>query len=264
MTSYYALAVAFLMTVAGIVGKTWDTRRHGLRRLTRTGLAVMLLAVASLTIGVLETRKKDAQIRDIHSIRRIANRQVLDAVSYLTRHLLAERLANGLDNKALFAAIEDPANLSKVGQDCLVDVLGGVVADGYGGVGGSFEQSWQLYSFNIDHGRKMLDDVIVKYGSFVEPELILRINDVLADDFFVNRFPLTSDKFYLDLALSETKESISCSGWGTLGLYYFNAVYIHGKERAPDYRAFLGLMGKVRALVDYASEQNTMRVFSDK
>lgn len=107
----------------------------------------------------------------------------------------------------------------------------------------------------------MLDDVIVKYGSFVEPELILRINDVLADDFFVNRFPLTRDKFDLDLALAETKESITCSGWGTLGHFYF---YFHGRDRPPDYRPFLALMRKVRALVDYASAQNTMRVFSDK
>src|SRR6202167_51087 len=169
MTSYFALAVAFLMTIVGIVGKTWDTRRHGLQRLTRTGLAVVLLAVASLSIGVLEIRKKDTEIRDIHSIRHIANRQVLDAASYLTRLLLAERLANGLDNKTLFATIEDPSNLSKLGQYCLVDPSGAVTADGYGGVGGAFEQPWQLYAFNIDHGRRMLDDVIVKYGSFIEP-----------------------------------------------------------------------------------------------
>ncbi|MFZ1010035.1 MAG: hypothetical protein WAN65_24570 [Candidatus Sulfotelmatobacter sp.] len=261
MTSYFALAVAFLMTIAGIVGKTWDTRRQGLQRLTKTGLAVVLLAVASLTIGVLEIRKKDAEIRDIHSIRHIANRQVLDAANYLTRLLLAERLANGLDNKAMFTAIEDPANLSKLGQYCLVDPGGALTADGYGGVGGSFEQPWQLYAFDIDHGRRMLDDVIVKYGSFIEPTLMLRINDVLADDFFVNRFPLTRDKSDLDLALAETKESITCSGWGTLGHFYF---YFRGRDRPPDYRPLLTLMGKIRALVDYASEQNTMRVFGDK
>jgi hypothetical protein len=261
MTSYFALAVAFLMTIAGIVGKTWDTRRQGLQRLTRTGLAVVLLAVSSLTIGVLEIRRKDAEIRDIHSIRHIANRQVLDAANYLTRLLLAERRADGLDSRALFTAIEDPTNLSKLGQVCLVDPGGGVIADGYGGVGGSFEQPWQLYAFDIDHGRRMLDDVVVKYGAFIEPTLMLRINDVLADEFFVNRFPLTQDKVELDLALAETKESITCSGWGTLGHFYF---YFHGRDRPPEYQPFLALMGKIQALIDYASEQNTMRVFSDK
>ena len=218
MTSYMAIIVAFLMTIVGIVGNTWNPKRRGLHRLTSTGVIVLVLSIASLAVGISEIKQKDAEIRDVQRIRRIANDQVLVAVNYMLRHLLADHIQQ-LDDASLFARIKDPANLSAVGQDCLVSALGGQIADGYGGIGGYFDQPWQLIAFDVAHGKELLDDVIVKYGGFIRPELILLINDVLNDNFFLEKFGLNSDQVWLEEALSETKESISCSGWGTLGLY---------------------------------------------
>lgn len=263
MLSYFLLVVAFFMTLVGIVGKTWNPKTKGMRRLTPTGIAVLFLALTAFVIGVSEAHKKDAEIRDIARIRHIANHQVLDGVNYLLRHTLSEHV-DTLSNKALLDRIENPANLDAIGRQCLVDPSGASTADGYGGVGGSFDQPWQLIAFDIDHGRQVLNDVIGKYGAFVEPNLILKINDVLADEFFVEKFSLNrSNEYEIEIALTETKQSFSCSGWGTLGLYYFHAVYIKGKERPPDYRQFLALTKKLRALVDYASEHDTMRIFPD-
>lgn len=263
MLTYLSLGVALFMTLVGIVGKTWNEKNKGVRRLTPTGIAVLLLALAAFGIGSSEAVKKDAQLRDIARIRHIANRQVLDGVNYLVRHLLAEHI-DSVRNKALFEQIESPANLDAVGRQCLVDPSGTNVADNYGGVGGNFNQPWELIAFDVDHGRQLLDDAILKYAGFVEPDLIIRINEVLGDEFFVDRFSLgPSNKHYLELALSETREQpSSCSGWGTLGHFYFNAVYIEGKERQPDYTAFLAFTKKLRSLVDYASEHDGMRVFT--
>jgi hypothetical protein len=262
MLTYLSLGVAFFMTLVGIVGKTWNEKNKGLRRFTYTGIAVLLLALAAFGIGISEARKKDAQLRDITRIRHIANRQILDGVNYLVRHLLAEHVES-VSNKALFDQIESSVNLDSIGRQCLVDPAGSDIADNYRGVGGTFNQPWQLIAFDVDHGRQLLDDTILKYGAFVEPDLIVRINEVLGDEFFVDRFSLgPSNKYFLELALAETKEQpSSCSGWGTLGHFYFNAVYIKGKERQPDYLSFLAFTKKLHSLVDYASEHDAMRVF---
>ena len=45
---------------------------------------------------------------------------------------------------------------------------------------------------------------------------------MLTDECFVDAFALATRKYWLDLALYQRKESITCSGWGTLGLHYFN------------------------------------------
>jgi hypothetical protein len=162
----------------------------------------------------------------------------------------------------VFSVIRDPSNLSKLGRSCLIGGAGGV-ADGYGGVGGFFKHPWQLHEFNINHGRTLLDDVLVKYSAFLEPVAILRINDVLADEFLVTKFSFAGgSKGYIDLASDEIATSAACSGWGALGLYYFNAVYLPGDERAPEYRVFLALLAKIEALVEYASEQDALRVFA--
>ncbi len=263
MTSYVTLAVAFLMTLVGIVGNTWNVHRRGLRRLTPIGWTVLVLALTALVVGLLEARRKDAEIRDVYAIRQVAHRQVLEAVSYLIRHLMTQYEMRSLDNAGLLAAIRKVDNLSKLGRTCLVDASGGSITDGFGGVGGAFEQPWQLYAFNVDHGRGMLDDVVTKYAAFVTPQLLLKINDVTADEFFVSKFTLTPGKYWIDLALAETKESITCSGWGTIGVHYFNAVYIRGKERAPDYRAFLMWLDKLQRLVEYTEDHGKLRIFNE-
>jgi hypothetical protein len=260
--SYIALTVAFLMTVVGIAGKTWDPDAKGIRHLTAKGYLVLILALGSLIVSAVDVRKKDLQLRDVSSIRHVANRQVLEGANYLVRHVLAEHVETE-DNRKLFAKIQNPANLAAVGQKCLVEDGGGLIGDNYGGIGGFFEQPWQLYDFDVKHGRTLIENVVLRYGAFVEPALIVRINDVLGDEFFVNKFTTldTSIKPYLELGQAESKVTGSCSGWLTLGLYYFNAVYIPGKERQPDYRQFFVFVEKLRSLVEYASEGNTMNVF---
>lgn len=259
--SYFALIVIFLTTVLGIAGKTWDPKARGVHRLTAKGLVVLILALGSLIVGVIDVRNKDLQLLDVARIRDIANRQVLDGVNYLVRHVIAEQFES-MDNRELFSKIESPANLVSVGQECLVNFSGGSIGDGHGGVGGFFDHQWQLYAFNVEHGRKLLEDVVFKYGAFIDPALIVRINDVVHDEFFVNDFTLNrSIVFYLEIAEKESRESMSCSGSGTLGLYYFKAVYIKGKERPPDYQRFLRFMGKLRSLVDNSSEGNKIYVF---
>jgi len=210
---------------------------------------------------MVEANKKAAELRDVRAVRHIANRQVLDGVSYLTRHLLSTGNRESLSNAELFRLLADPKNLDSVGRQCLVSALGGTVGDGMAGIGGDFQQLWMLDAFNVKHGSEMLNDVIVKYGQVIEPRLILKINAVLNDDFFVHKFGLDASRQYLDLALVETRESIECSGWGYLGLYYFNAVYIEGKQRAPDYKTFNEFVAKLHALVSYTSENETMHVF---
>src|SRR5579864_7433284 len=83
MTSYITLIVVFLTTLAGIVGHTWNSHRKGFRRLTLTGWTVLLLALAALVVGVIESHRKDVELRNVYAIRQVANRQVLEATSYL-------------------------------------------------------------------------------------------------------------------------------------------------------------------------------------
>ncbi|MCA3585293.1 MAG: hypothetical protein IOD03_16575 [Methylocystis sp.] len=223
----------------------------------------------TLIVGVIDSRKKELQIRDIESIRHIVNLQALNAVSYMVRHIAHSNENGGianrngrLENRNLFNIIRSSDSLDFVGRGCLVNYLGGRTADAFGGVGGAFEHRWQLFAFNVGHGRKILEDILYRYSGFVEPTLIVRINDVLEDNFFVEKFQLgRSSQYYLEIAAQESRESLTCSGWGTLGLHYFNAVYINGRERSPNYEPFLTFLAKLWNLVEYASEGGRMDVF---
>lgn len=257
MITYITIAVAFLMTLVGIVGSTWDKRRKGLRRLTATGWAVFILATLACLIGFLEARRKDEEMRDIEAIRSVAYHRVTHSVSYLLRHLMPEYNSRFLDNQQVLSSIREPGNLARLSGTRLLGTAG-TVMDGFGGVGGEFEHPWQLMSFNIDHGRRMLDDVAVKYGAFVKPDLLLKISDVVDDHFFVSQFQLQTAKGWIDMAPHEPE-----SPWGMLGTYYFKGIAIPGKNTGPDYGPFLSWLSKVERLVSCVDDKGKLRIFAD-
>jgi hypothetical protein len=55
-------------------------------------------ALAALVAGAVEARRKDAEIPDVHAIREIAHRQVLEAAGYLVRHLMTQYEMRFLDD----------------------------------------------------------------------------------------------------------------------------------------------------------------------
>jgi hypothetical protein len=91
----------------------------------------------------------------------------------------------------------------------------------------------------------------------MEPSTIIRINNVLRDTFFRAKYKFSHNQIYLDQAVDDKKRTYEDSPWGTLGLYYFNAVYDGSAKREGKYDAYFRFLGKVRELVDHVTSRQS-------
>lgn len=240
---FIPIVIAFFVSLVGVVGGTWKSENSGIKKVTLTGWVVIVLAILSCTYGIRTIHLKNQEIFQVDRIRTMSHSQITDGVNFLIRHLFTQELEEKESLKKSLDALTDEDYQRKIGQTLLVSYpeLGGdIVSDGPLGV---FENPYELYDANIEHGKYLLNDVLIKYARFLKPETIILINKVLHDDFFRNRFQFSQHK---TLFVEDLMEK---SPWNYLGLYYFNAVYWGGNPRNGDNENFNAFIHKVRKLI---------------
>src|SRR5881227_1219427 len=86
MTKYASAVFAFAAALTGIVGDTHDKARPGLAGITLIGWAAIVVAALSFAVILVETYRDHAKINwqagQKAKVRRVANRQVVEAVMY--------------------------------------------------------------------------------------------------------------------------------------------------------------------------------------
>jgi len=83
---YAASLLAFIATLVGIVGNTWNKNAHGWARITRTGWSVIAIACSALLVSVLQSYEKSAEARSLEEnkakLASLAQAQIRQALIY--------------------------------------------------------------------------------------------------------------------------------------------------------------------------------------
>ena len=162
---FLPIIIAFASALIGVVGNTWDSDNVGIRKITLTGWMVVLLAGISLVYGGVVIQQKNKKIIEIGEIRNIAHNQISDGVKYLIRHLTDGDLRKQNSIKNILETLRTNEYQRKIGKTRLVTFqgMGGVVSDG---PLGDFKNPYELFDANINNGKHLLDDALIKYHSF--------------------------------------------------------------------------------------------------
>lgn len=244
------LVLAFISTLLGVGGATWDEKRKGLKRVTGKGWFVIALAALSLLLGNLTLRAKNREIADASQVRQIACQEIADGLGRMLHHLAYYAEPSLMrSNRDIFRLLRDPAYLERIGRLELVEYLDtGLAYNGSGPSAPEFRDQYEAIDYDISFGDHIIDEAIVKYGHLLSADTILKVNAVRRDPFFA-RLGFAHARAYLDEGRLESQSEISPSPWIRLGLYYFNAVYDGPSRRKPDYSAYLRFLAKVEALL---------------
>ena len=113
------------------------------------------------------------------------------------------------------------------------------------------DQIYQVYDAYINDGINIINESIVKYSNYFDPDDISGIEEVLRDEFLRRNYLLSGRKNYFDLGFLDEKNGdvVGDSPWLTAGLHWFNALYLKGKERQPDYGKLFSFLNKVEKAV---------------
>ena len=102
-------------------------------------------------------------LAQLDSVRAVAHGQIREGLGFLLRHLADHDLRDSVSDDSIFRTLEDTTYLAKAGEVALINSDGsGLVFDG---PNGGFVHPWELYDANIQHGKHLIDDAILKYGS---------------------------------------------------------------------------------------------------
>lgn len=244
---FIPIIIAFASALIGVVGNTWDSNKTGIRKITLTGWMVVVLAGTSLAYGGIVIQQKNKEIIEIGKIRHIAHNQITDGVKYIVRHLTDGDLRERDSIKNTLETLKTIDYQRKIGKTRLVTFqgMGGVVSDG---PLGGFENTYELFDANINNGKNLLDDVLIKYAQFLKPETIIKINKLLHNNFFVSKYTFTRNKTYFEEGLNDEVNGAKKSPWNYLGLYYFNAVYWGNGQRPGNNEDFNDFISSIESL----------------
>jgi hypothetical protein len=243
--------LVFASALVGIAGKTWDPKKSGFARLTLQGRVVISIACLSLGYGLFTVYDNHRELDQKAQLSQIAHRQILYGIAEMLKPLC--HYTNDVRQYSIeqtFSQIRNGTNLEKAGHERLVSKLGGTIvattSRGYSEV----EQLYQLYDLYIEDGSNLINDALVKFSSIISPQDIIYVEEMLQDDFFIHTYKLSGRKNYFDLGLYDEKDGAvnGDSPWLTAGLHWFNAVYIKGKERAPNYERFFAFLDKSKTV----------------
>ncbi|MBO0950878.1 hypothetical protein [Fibrella forsythiae] len=185
-------------------------------------------------------RDKNKQISDRENIKKIANRQILMGLNLLLKPLEYEKIEGKRDK--FFNRVRDTSYLSVKFRRAIIDILG------------SFKHSYKVDSINVERGRFILDDAIIKYNSYLDAETIIYINAIIFDDFFVSHYSFKDMELFTSAALEKYKDTTLSfdkrisSMFMSYGFYYRTSKLKKNGKSMGDYGGIVSLISKFEVL----------------
>ena len=147
MLDYLPLIIGLLSATIGIMGKSWDEKRKGLKKVTMKGWVTICLALVSFIFASWTIKKKNDQLKGTQNIQAIAHRQTLRGINYLLRSFVEPNRSND----TIFSRLVDTTYLAEIGKTKIINPdSSGVISNG---ITGDFIHPFELYASNIKYGK---------------------------------------------------------------------------------------------------------------
>ncbi len=191
MLKYISPLCIFAAAVIGVVGDTFDSKRHGLATITSLGWAAIFVAFFFFVVTVIGAYRAHKEVnwqeQQRASVKRVAHRQISMGV----RHLLSPF------ESALYGFYGTPANLDfdldQMNNDLTYftellersDVRSEFYTIDLKEKPNVFPDClwWEYLSRAARDADKTLDDAAAKYSGYIEPDTLVKVENLRIDDF---------------------------------------------------------------------------------
>ena len=197
MTKYVSAALAFAAALVGVLGETHDKAHPGLAGITALGWGAILVALLSFVVILVETRRDHAKInwqeRQKTKVRRIANRQVSEAVAHLLwpfHMFLTEIWKQAADLDFDLDKMDKSSTyvlglLSKPAVRAEFDHID-LRARPKNGLPLLW---WEYLAKHATEARELLNQAAAKYSGYLDADILVAIEDIRADELVYFRLP---------------------------------------------------------------------------
>jgi predicted transposase YbfD/YdcC len=194
------VVIAFITVLVGIVGKSWDEKQEGLRKLTLKGRIVVLIAAITCSINIYKNieHRKDMnwQNEQREKLRKIAYQDLGKAIDHLLLPFAYVYVEN-LDKSAYatlfsedsnrFLALSDPRFTRHMDMLDFRSIPQNSIFSG---------KTWgEYFAEDINRTSEELNMLWQKYALYYEPSTIIQINSILHDT-YVNMRQTNSTLFF--------------------------------------------------------------------
>jgi hypothetical protein len=190
MTKYVSALFTFAAAVVAVYGDTHNPAKAGLARITRLGWIAAAVALVSFVVVMVQTRRDHAKINweteQRSKVRRIANRQILAAV----RHLL---WPFNLVIREIWQKNVVTVDLDRLDKDAtyMIELLSIPAVRGAFTLVDLRAQPnvyptcfwWKFLAQHADEARELLNQAAAKYSGYLEPDALVAIEELRADQF---------------------------------------------------------------------------------
>lgn len=235
MLTLLASLVTLMAIIVSISGKTWDDAQVGVRKLTSTGRWVLVVAMASFFVSVVqdvqENAKAKAQTNQARLIQHLAHEEIGEAVQLLlfpfaelyqnahqhawNYHFYSDAMVDSTMASSVVTFLmsfsqrrfyTEPAYTEEV----FLSEAASWVFEEYGHTAGpvlsSGHGSWcNMFEAGSDTCAVLLDRTVVRFGSYLSPETVEAIQD------------LTRNQLFIGLRTPRRTIDDGCDLWTTMG-----------------------------------------------
>ena len=190
MTKYASAVFTFAAAVVAVYGDTHNPAKAGLAGITRLGWVAAAVALVFFVVTIVETHRDHAKINweteQRSKVRSIANHQILAAVRHLLwpfNLVIREIWQKDIVTVDLDRLDEDATYVTELlsipsvrGAFTLVDLRAqpNVYPTCFW---------WEFLAQHADEARELLNQAAAKYSGYIEPDALVAIEELRADQF---------------------------------------------------------------------------------
>jgi len=183
---YLIIILGFSATIIGIIGNTWDEKRNGYKKLTKTGWIAFIIALISLLFSIIKTNENN---RNKKAIEKVVMDEMKLAVSILEEPVqnlyLYWKLDKGIDtlNKQEISNELKNINLSDTSFVYYIDNFNLLHNPKIPTLLFN-NQSWAEYILlDFERALKIINTTLAVNSGFLNPEELLIINNLKSQRF---------------------------------------------------------------------------------
>ena len=189
LVEYLPAIVAFLVAILAISGsKKWDAEKRGIKKLTRSGRITVLLATIALISSLFLVRRKQEELdlkrKSFAEVKSIAYKRIKSSLSVFSNPFrealwnICDDMPNQNGDTSYPINILNPAHRNALASLNLKSLSPAWSPE-------SGDINWgNWFSYSAKQSDKQLLEAIDIYNSYIEPDVLIRIEEIRNSEFY--------------------------------------------------------------------------------